>query len=203
MTPDAPGSSTFRAFIAITPPETVREELGRDVRYLKSQDSGDTVRWASPDAMHLTLAFLGQIEEDSANSLLGALTSELASVRPFDLSIGKLGTFGDRRRRGGAQVVWAGLDGDTDALSELQKRVTEAVRQAGLRVESRRFQPHITLGRVRRGHRWHLNTADTPSLSTNSFRVTAVNVMESRLGQGPAEYVERGAVQLTETANRP
>ena len=167
------------------------------VRQLKVQDTKDDVRWVTPDAMHITLAFLGQLPESKAAPLLDALRQEVAVVGSFDLSIGRLGTFGERRRRGGAQVIWAGLEGDVDALGELHERVSGAVGHVGLRVESREFEPHFTLGRVRRGRRWRLDVADAPTTPSARFRVTKVTLMESRLGRGPAVYVERGAVRLT------
>ena len=196
MTWDVPAPPSFRAFIAVVPPKSIRAELGAPVRQLRNLDTKDDVRWVAPDAIHITLAFLGQLEEDRAAPLLDALEQAVAEVGPFELSIGGLGAFGDRRRRGGAQVIWAGLEGDVDALGELHERVVGAVRHVGLRVESRGFEPHFTLGRVRRGRRWGLDVADAPTTPSARFRVTEVTLMESRLGRGPAVYVERGKVAL-------
>ena len=197
MKSDVPAPPSFRAFIAVVPPGSVRAGLGKLVGRLKNLDSEDAVRWVTPDAMHITLAFLGQLEESKAAPLLDALRQEVAVVGSFELSIGRLGTFGERRRRGGAQVIWAGLEGDVVALGQLQERVSDAVGHVGLRVESRGFQPHFTLGRVRRGRRWRLMAADALQPPAAMFRVTEVSLMESRLGRGPAVYVERGAVRLT------
>ena len=196
MTSDVPAPPSFRAFIAVVPPESVRAGLGKLVGRLKNLDSEDAVRWVTPDAMHITLAFLGQLEESKAAPLTSALEKAVVGMAAFDLSIGKLGTFGERRRRGGAQVIWAGLEGDVDALGELHERVVDAVQHVGLRVESRGFQPHFTLGRVRRGRRWRLDAADAPATPSTRFRVPEVTLMESRLGRGPAVYVERGKVAL-------
>ncbi len=197
MTSDVPASPSFRAFIAVVPRGSVRAGLGKLVGRLKNLDSEDAVRWVTPDAMHITLAFLGQLEESKAAPLTSALEKAVVGMAAFDLSIGKLGTFGERRRRGGAQVIWAGLEGDVVALGQLQERVSDAVGHVGLRVESRGFQPHFTLGRVRRGRRWRLMAADALQPPAAMFRVTEVSLMESRLGRGPAVYVERGAVRLT------
>ena len=196
MTSDVPAPPSFRAFIAVVPPGSVRAGLGALVRQLRNLDSEDAVRWVTPDAMHITLAFLGQLEESKAAPLLDALRQEVAEVGSFELSVGKLGTFGERRRRAGAQVIWVGLEGNVDALGELHERVSGAVGHVGLRVESRGFQTHITLGRVRRGRRWRLDVATAPSVPSTTFRVTEVTMMESRLGRGPAVYVERGKVAL-------
>ena len=194
--PDSPGPPTFRAFVAVVPPKDVRAQLGAVVGELRQRDRDDSVRWVAADAMHITLAFLGQIEENEATQLIDALRAGVAGIKSFELGVGSLGTFGDRRRRGGAQVVWAGLDGNVDALRGLHEQVIKAVRSVGLRVESREFQPHITLGRVRRGRRWRLEAVDSPAIPTAAFRVDAVTLMESRLGRGPAVYVERGKVAL-------
>ena len=196
MTSDVPAPPSFRAFIAVVPPKSIRAELGAPVRQLRNLDTKDDVRWVAPDAMHITLAFLGQLAVSKAAPLLDALGQEVADMAAFDLSIGKLGTFGERRRRGGAQVIWAGLEGDVDALGQLYERVSDAVRHVGLTVESRGFQPHITLGRVRRGRRWRLDAANAPATPPTQFRVAEVTLVESRLGRGPAVYVERGKVAL-------
>ena len=196
MKSDVPAPPSFRAFIAVVPPGSVRAGLGKLVGRLKNLDSEDAVRWVTPDAMHITLAFLGQLEESKAAPLTSALEKAVVGMATFDLSIGKLGTFGERRRRAGAQVIWAGLEGDVVALGELHERVSGAVRHVGLRVESRGFEPHFTLGRVRRGRRWLLDAADAPTTPSARFRVTEVTLMESRLGRGPAVYVERGKVAL-------
>ena len=196
MTSDVPAPPSFRAFIAVVPPKSIRAELGALVRRLRNLDTKDDVRWVTPDAMHITLAFLGQLEESKAAPLTSALEEAVADNAAFELSIGRLGTFGERRRRGGAQVIWAGLEGDVVALGELHERVSGAVGHVGLRVESRGFQPHFTLGRVRRGRRWRLDVADAPTTPSAMFRVTEVTMMESRLGRGAAVYVERGKVAL-------
>jgi len=188
---------SFRAFIASIPPPSVKTELEAVVRKLRQHDSDEAVRWVAADALHITLVFLGQITESTATPLIDALRKETVSTESFELTIGSLGTFGDRRRRGGAQVVWAGLGGNIDALQALYERSSRAVRSVGLRVESHAFQPHITLGRVRRGRRWRLDPAHAPQIPPTTFSVDTLTLMESRLGRGPAEYVERGRASFS------
>lgn len=201
MTADSPTPPSFRAFVAVVPPLSVKTELQAVTRHLRQRDAEEAVRWVAADGMHITLAFLGQIAESAAVPLLDAIHSETASTESFELTIGTLGTFGDRRRRGGAQVVWAGLGGNVVALQGLHSQVNTAVKSVGLRVESRAFQPHVTLGRVRRGRRWRLDPAHAPPSPSTTFRVDAVTLMESRLGKGPAVYVERGVVRLTDSVS--
>ena len=197
MTTDSLALPSFRAFVAVVPPASVKAELGAVVAQLKQHDADEAVRWVAEDALHITLAFLGQIPESMVAPMLDALSKETAGTESFELAIGSLGTFGDRRRKGGAQVVWAGLGEDIDALQVLDERVAAAVRSVGLRIESRAFQPHITLGRVRRGQRWRLDPAHMLTIPSTAFLVDTVTLVESRLGRGPAEYVERGQVSLS------
>lgn len=198
MTADSHALPSFRAFVAVVPPPSVKTELEAVVRKLKQHDSDEAVRWVAADALHVTLVFLGQITESTATPLIDALRKETVSAEPFELTIGSLGTFGDRRRRGDAQVIWAGLGGNIDALQALYERISRAVRSVGLRLESRAFQPHITLGRGRRGRRWRLDPAHAPQISPTAFRIDTVTLMESRLGRGPAVYVSRAQVSLSE-----
>ncbi len=196
-TGESAGPRSFRAFIAVVPPESVRADIGRRVRSLSQRDAGDAVRWVTPDAVHITLAFLGQLAEGALPPLRDALAAETAGVAPFSLRAGGIGQFGSRDSR----VIWAGLEGDLDALRELHARVSAAVTRTGLRVEQRAFQPHITLGRVRRGRHWTPNTVDSPAAPSRDFRVDGISLMESRLGRGPAVYVERASVPLSAAAN--
>lgn len=124
----------IRAFLALTLPEPVLSAL-RVQQFLLPLP-----RRVEPDSFHLTLVFLGEQPED----VLQAAHDRFCALRmaPFDLSLRGLGLFGGAKPR----AAWAGV-APSEPLTRLQGKLEQAARQAGITVESRRFVPHVTLGR--------------------------------------------------------
>jgi len=127
----------MRLFIAIELPNTVKRLLGG----LRVDIPG--ARWVPPEQIHLTLAFLGEVDE----AALERLTGELARIRvpEFRLCFSGPGCFPDRRR---PRVLWVGLE-PHPRLKHLAAVVQEAVLACGIPREERPFSPHITLARLR------------------------------------------------------
>ena len=122
----------MRTFVAVRPPAPA-------VAHLQSQ----LERWPSaPERWHVTLAFLGEVDEP--RRLAAPLAAVCADAPPLQLSLTGSGTFG----RGGP--VWVGLDGDVAALTALAQEVGRACRRAGVAVDRRPYRPHLTVGRGRR-----------------------------------------------------
>ena len=118
----------MRLFVALRPPPEAVADL-----------QGRLPQWPSPpQRWHVTLAFLGEVAE--VGPVDAALAVALAGAPAAELVLAGSGTFGPG-------PVWVGVDGDLDGLHELAARVAAAVRQAGVPLESRRFRPHLTVGR--------------------------------------------------------
>lgn len=133
----------MRTFIALHPPEPVREAL----EAVQDALPGGLARPADPEQLHLTLAFLGERPEDEVVAAHEAL--EGLRHPPLTLRLGGLGTFGRGPR--GPEVIWAGLR-EPAAVEALQARVRSALHGAGIVLERRRFRPHVTLARLDRAH---------------------------------------------------
>jgi len=103
------------------------------------------VRWVAPRAMHLTLAFLGDIRAAQVPSLQAALDHALAGQVAPQLQLTMLGAFPNQRR---PRVVWVGVGGTLDALMHIANAVSTALETLGWPVDPRPFQPHLTLGRL-------------------------------------------------------
>ncbi|MEX2447043.1 MAG: RNA 2',3'-cyclic phosphodiesterase [Dehalococcoidia bacterium] len=140
----------MRLFIAVEAPEAWREAAAVQQRMLLDALPGATrelVRPVGPDLMHLTLRFLGEVDEGAVDPLQAALDG----LPPFalDLGLDRAGTFGQPSR---ATVAWLGVRGDLDALRLLTGRIDEACALAGLPPrQDEASTPHLTLARVRRG----------------------------------------------------
>lgn len=133
----------MRAFLAIEIDEGVRDRLRELLARLRT--CGAKVTWVKPENAHLTLRFLGEIDEVQANRLGERLARAYRDVVPFTLTVRGVGAFPNVRR---PRVVWTGVSG-SDALHSVQREAEEAARHIGCAPEATRYTPHVTLGRVR------------------------------------------------------
>lgn len=174
-----------RLFIAIRPPEEVRDLL------IDAMDDSPALRWVGDQQLHLTLRFIGEVERPVANDVAAAL-DRLRSAR-FDLHVTGVGKF--EQRNGGA--LWAAVEPKAP-VAALAAKVERALQQAGLEPEHRAFTPHITLAR------WNRRDAEAVEaflrrngdLRSAPFEVDRFILFESRLSRHGAHYEEIGAFPL-------
>ncbi len=187
----------IRTFIAVNLPEELRAKLAEVQRDLKSTPGGPAVRWTPAGQIHLTLRFLGNVPADSVVEIQAALQRACAAAAPFDLEAGGLGCFPNARQ---PRIIWVGLAGSLAALGRLQAQVESETAAWGER-EERELHPHLTIGRVNREHAnsarrlaeaLHAKAAG----SLGAWRVTRVDLMQSRLAPTGAEYSLLAAVTL-------
>ncbi len=138
----------LRTFIAIELDETVREGLGRVQGKFQRQAPQGSVRWVAPDAIHLTLKFLGDTPVNRVSKVADALAAACAEFAPFDISVEGRGCFPNLRR---PRVIWVAVrDVAGKRLVPLQAAIEKHVAPLGFPTEERGFSPHLTLGRVAR-----------------------------------------------------
>lgn len=135
----------IRAFIAIELSSPIQQELERILNHLQ-QSSLRCIRWVKPDAIHLTLKFLGESSPEQISRLMDEIRHVAAATSPLELQVQGLGAFPSLKR---PRVVWVGVQAPPD-LFRLQKAIEDAADRAGYPREDRPFSPHLTLGRVRR-----------------------------------------------------
>jgi RNA 2',3'-cyclic 3'-phosphodiesterase len=136
----------MRCFVAIDLPPEVRDALGATAERLRAAAPQADVRWTAATAMHLTLAFLGEVAEERVTSIRDALAGVTSSTPPIALVCGTLGTFPGAAR---PRVVWAGIVDGLRELGLLASGVADALEPLGFAPERRPFRGHVTLGRVR------------------------------------------------------
>jgi 2'-5' RNA ligase len=107
------------------------------------------VRWVRPAQLHLTVKFLGEVEEERVPPLRETLEQATAGMHPLAFELGELGAFPNLTR---ARVLWAGLEAE-GALELMVDRVERGCEALGFPIEGRPFRPHVTLGRLRDGGR--------------------------------------------------
>ncbi len=181
----------LRLFVAIELPDDVRASLAATMQRLRDAGAADALRWVRPESIHITLKFLGAVEDERVPALRTALRLGVHDAAPFDLATGALGSFGGRRN---LRVVWTGVAGDTHALDSLAERVEAALTPLGFPRESRPFAAHLTLARVHDGtppqerERIHALLATVPPPPATVFHVDRCSLMRSRLQRGGAIY---------------
>jgi 2'-5' RNA ligase len=134
-----------RLFVALDLPADIRERLARMCAGVPG------ARWLPADNLHLTLRFIGEVDQGVADDLDAALGQ--ISVSPFEIALDGVGTFGKGRK---ARALWVGLEA-CPPLARLQAKVEAAVNAAGIPVEERKFTPHITLARLKAPPKGKLN----------------------------------------------
>jgi RNA 2',3'-cyclic 3'-phosphodiesterase len=98
-------------------------------------------KWVDPGNFHLTLRFIGEVDEGTAADIDEALLR--LKARPFSLLLAGTGTFGGDKPR----QLWVGVEREP-ALATLQAKIEQALIRAGLPPEPRKFAPHVTLARL-------------------------------------------------------
>jgi 2'-5' RNA ligase len=137
-------SETFRAFIAIDLPETVRLFLAEVQEALKSY--GLSIKWVRPQNIHLTLKFLGDTDTALTARIVAAMTSAAEDCPGASLAAKDIGVFPDLKR---PRVIWAGVNGQLEVLEDLQRALDDHLVDLGLPRDRRTFSAHLTLGRVK------------------------------------------------------
>ncbi|MCS6828065.1 MAG: RNA 2',3'-cyclic phosphodiesterase [Caldilinea sp.] len=141
----------MRTFIAIDLTPSLRQQVEstqrRLMRQLLAQKLDRAVRWVAVHNLHLTLHFLGEIEEAQLSALTDRLAAATTHHLPMQLRIEGVGCFPNSNR---PNVIWCGVGGDLQALARLQSDVTAAVRSVGIQGDDKPFKPHLTIGRTQR-----------------------------------------------------
>ena len=177
-----------RTFIAVELGEQARTALATIIRELA--DALPSVRFVDPESLHLTLAFLGELDDDRLALASEAARAAARTPAPFDLGIGGLGVFGPRRA---PRVVWAGVTGDVERLQEAQRRLADELAARGFLLDERAYSPHLTLARIKRPLETdELATLErflrAPAGEPAPIPVRALSVMKSELLRGGARY---------------
>jgi 2'-5' RNA ligase len=137
---------SMRLFVAVDPSDAVRDALAAAIESGRGLAPG--AKWVRPAAIHLTLAFLGYVDDALAPAIDRALAGVAQRHGPVELAARTVGSFGGARR---PRVLWAGLEGGVPALQALQRDVEAALVPLGYQPEERDFRPHLTLARAREG----------------------------------------------------
>jgi len=170
----------IRLFVALPLPEDVRDRLTR------LQGGVPGARWVAAENLHLTLRFVGEVDEGTAQDVDTAL--DTVTAPGFPLALDGLGSFGKGHR---AHTLWAGVERN-EALMHLQAKVESALVRGGIKPEERKFSPHVTLARLTDNSPAKLTRmlADNGMFRAGPFMADRFCLYESILGRSGPTYHE-------------
>ncbi len=183
----------MRLFIALDLNPQNRDALTKLQDQLKKADAD--VKWVEPENIHLTLKFLGEVQEEKITKIIPAIKESIAGIQPFSLEIVNLGVFPSLKY---PRVVWAGIEKGKEDLKKLAERVEAAMLKLKFPKEKRGFSEHLTLGRTRSDKNRNnlarqLNQTSFPVFGQD---IVSVSLYQSRLTpQGPI-YEKLGEASL-------
>lgn len=171
----------IRLFVALEIPEEIRSRL------FLLQCGVPGARWSKPEQIHLTLRFVGEVNE----AMAGDIDDVLSSLRapPLTLELAGVGEFGGKLPR----AVWAGVRPNA-GLVHLQKKIENALQRLGLPSEERKFTPHVTLARLRNAPAEKVAgfLSHNALFASAAFDVNGFALFSSLLGSAGAVYtIER------------
>ncbi len=132
---------TFRAFIAVEVP--VSNELEQFSSAVK--DTKAPLKMVNLAKVHITLKFLGDIDESLVPDIEKVIKYAVSGIQPFTMNLKGTGAFPNLNR---ISVIWAGME-NAEALGEIARKIDSGLKPLGLKPEKRKFSPHVTVARVK------------------------------------------------------
>lgn len=184
----------FRVFIAITLPRHIVATLGDVQADLKQ--FGLKVKWTRPEKIHLTLKFLGDVNEKDIQTVVTIVDRSTTGIEAIRLRARGVGVFPSVKR---ARVLWTGITGQTDLLGKLQENIDAGLSEIGFLREKRRFTGHLTVGRLKGTH--HPDKLidiikKFKDMESDLFTADTVHVIKSDLTPSGPIYTKLASVQF-------
>jgi len=187
----------MRLFVAIDLDDDARRAIAAEQKRLARQLAGaSSLRMVRPEQMHLTLAFLGEVDDVRSAAIVDAMRADLQAA-PFSIVYAGLGVFPPH---GAPRVLWLGVTTGRDDAIAVQRQIAERLARVGNEPEQRAYHPHLTLARWRRStpaDRRRLLAADRGA-PIAQVDAAAVTLYQSRLSPSGPSYTV-----LAEAALRP
>ncbi|MBN79703.1 MAG: RNA 2',3'-cyclic phosphodiesterase [Planctomycetaceae bacterium] len=176
----------IRTFVAIATSSTIQKRATSLIERLRCSDAN--VNWVKPDNLHLTLKFVGDVPNTEVSHVCRAVGNAVGACGPFSVSYEGIGAFPNRER---PKVIWIGVGQGSDRLVQLHAAVDNSLSELGFLPERRPYQPHLTVGRLRRpvpGPQLCELMEEYEDFSAGTVEVSELLVMASFLGRGGPTY---------------
>jgi 2'-5' RNA ligase len=180
-------SVTWRVFCAIELPESIRALVLRHINCLKELVPDAKPSWSRDANLHLTLKFLGEIPQTSVSTFSEAASRAVAGLTPFTIRLEQTGVF---PKHGSPRVLWIGINDVNGKLAELHAHLENEAAQAGFEKDSRPFQPHLTVARLRQSQHARLlaDAHKRTEFEPAEIAVSELLVIRSELSSEGSKY---------------
>ena len=191
----------MRVFVAIDIGDAMRREAQRVIAALTTKleqvKEPPKVAWVKPAALHVTIRFLGEVDEAEVERLKPMLAPPIA-MAPFDVSWRGIGAFPSNRQ---PRALWLGVIKGAAQLAAIEAEISARVAGAAVQLDDRALLPHLTLGRIKmpgKGIDWPkiLKTCELRNVTSHIDKVT---LYRSQLSQYGPNYTELVSAPLAET----
>ncbi len=184
----------LRVFVGIE----LSDEIVRNARGVvdELQQHGAIAKWVDPQNLHLTLNFLGEVNETEVHEVCAAVIATTRGILRFEWTCRGVGAFPNFNR---PRTIWLGVQEGSEQTIALQHELAQALDEIGFPKENRRFTPHITLGRVR--GKWNKELTEIVDghkhFEAGRSAVNEVVVFSSHLSRSGPQYDVLSRAPLT------
>jgi len=168
----------MRTFLAVEIPRQIRKKINNFIEEEKSK--GLPIKWVKFENLHITLKFLGEIDENKKEEITPAIKELCKKYVRFNMNLQGLGCFPDP---GNPRVLWIGVQPGHELLIDIAGELEEKLSQFGFKME-KRFHGHLTIGRIKKFCK--VDDILARSFKSEIFSATAITLFKSSLTpQGP------------------
>jgi 2'-5' RNA ligase len=145
---------------------------------------------------HLTLVFLGYVDQEKLSDIAGAIRSAIAGIKPFDIEFEGVGGLPRLER---PRVIYVDVKDESGGLTKLNEKISEAMKPFDVKLEDRKYIPHMTLGRVATPKNLNALVEASKKFAGRSFgllHVSSVELMLSDLRPSGPVYTVAATIEL-------
>ncbi len=170
----------MRSFVAVKIPEEIRYRIPELTKTIKI----DGVKWVKPENIHLTLKFLGEVNENRLQEVKEALENTVRKFSEFKINLKDIGAFPSMNR---PSVIWIGVDKGKQEVISIINELEISFSKIGFEKETRKPHPHITIGRVKKARSGKLEVrSETWDMGCEMWDVKEIYLIQSELRpEGP------------------
>ena len=165
----------MRTFIAVEIPKDIQKKIGGYVSSINGNFRH--VRWVSPQNLHFTIKFLGEVKSSNLDELKDCVAKTASETCQFWLNLNNTGFFPSKKN---PRVIWIGADSGADNMLMMFQSLENHLEKVGFDREVRAFSPHLTIGRVRKDKKIAAPES-LPEFGQESFLVSSLALIKSTL----------------------
>jgi len=184
----------MRLFIALPVSKKIKYRIESLQKELNAVLKESNIRWISPENMHITLVFLGNVENNEVTKIIKAVEDAAFYSESFEVEVKGVGVFPKLRR---PRVIWIGCVDDKDQILYLKKAIDNELNKLGYIKEKRKFNAHITIGRIKQANYKEVeNVLNNTEEAFGKMEISEVRLIESFLSPAGAKYNVIENIQL-------